>query len=52
MHKLKKDAEIGGRIAGNARKELEKKLGHSVVTKKNFLKINQNKIKRIGNKKR
>lgn len=49
VHKLKKDAEIGGRIAGNARKELEKKLGHSVVTKNNFLKIKQKEIKKIKN---
>ncbi|HNQ78462.1 MAG TPA: Bro-N domain-containing protein [Acidobacteriota bacterium] len=35
--KLKKDAQSGGAIAGNARKELEKKLGRSVVSKKNFL---------------
>ena len=37
--KLKEDAKAGGNIAGNARKELEKKLGKSVVTKENFLKI-------------
>ncbi|HOX10438.1 MAG TPA: Bro-N domain-containing protein [Candidatus Moranbacteria bacterium] len=49
VQKLKKDAEIGGRIAGNARKELEKKLGHSVVTKNNFLKIKQKEIKKIKN---
>jgi len=35
--KLKQDAHRGGRVAGNARKELEKELGRSVVTKKNFL---------------
>src|SRR3972149_6781110 len=37
--KLKEDAKAGGDIAGNARKELEKKLGKSIVTKENFLKI-------------
>lgn len=37
VDKLKKDAKSGGNIAGNARKELEKKLGRSVVTKKNHL---------------
>ena len=37
--KLKEDAKAGGNIAGNARKELEKKLGKSIVTKENFLKI-------------
>ncbi len=37
--KLKSDANRGGRVAGNARKELEKELGHSVVSKNNFKKI-------------
>jgi len=37
ISKLKKDAKIGGGIAGNARKELEQKLGRSIVTKKNYL---------------
>ncbi len=36
--KLKVDANVGGDIAGNARKELEKKLKRSVVSKKNYLK--------------
>jgi DNA-damage-inducible protein D len=36
--KLKSDAKAGGEIAGGAREKLEKRLGHSVVTKKNFLK--------------
>lgn len=35
--KLKQDANRGGKVAGNARKELEKELGRSVVTKQNFL---------------
>lgn len=38
VKKLKQDAKIGGSIAGGARKNLEKKLGKSIVTKKNFLK--------------
>jgi hypothetical protein len=38
MNKLKSDARAGGDIAGNARKQLEKRLGKSVVTKNNFLK--------------
>ena len=41
--KLKEDAKAGGGIAGNARKELEKKLGKSIVTKENFLKIQKPK---------
>ncbi|MBU1104760.1 Bro-N domain-containing protein [Candidatus Parcubacteria bacterium] len=45
VKKLKEDAKVGGSIAGNARKELEKKLGHSVVSKKNFLiKSTDNKL--------
>jgi hypothetical protein len=35
--KLRSDAKAGGDIAGGARKKLEKRLGHSVVSKKNFL---------------
>lgn len=36
--KLKADAKAGGDIAGGARKKLEKRLGRSVVSKKNYLK--------------
>jgi hypothetical protein len=36
--KLRSDAKAGGDIAGGARRKLEKRLGRSVVTKKNFLK--------------
>jgi len=35
--KLKEDARVGGEIAGNARKQLEKKLGKSVVSSKRFI---------------
>jgi len=35
--KNKNVAKRGGRVAGNARKETEKELGRSVVSKKNFL---------------
>jgi DNA-damage-inducible protein D len=41
--KLKVDAKAGGDIAGNARKALEKKLGRSVVSPKNYLKMPQPK---------
>ena len=41
--KLKEDARSGGKIAGNARKELEKKLGRSVVSRRNYLKTPQDK---------
>jgi len=40
---LKSDANAGGAIAGGARKQLEKRLGRSVVSKKNYLKNPQNK---------
>lgn len=45
--KLKSDAKVGGGIAGTARKKLEKRLGRSVVSKKNYLKSpeSQNKLK-------
>lgn len=35
--KLKADARAGGDIAGGARKQLEKRLGRSVVSRRNFL---------------
>ena len=41
VKKLKEDSKIGGKIAGNARKDLEIKLGRSVVSKKNFLAKNE-----------
>jgi DNA-damage-inducible protein D len=31
-------AQSGGRVAGNARKGLEKQLGHSIISRQNFLK--------------
>src|SRR3989339_385488 len=37
VSKLKQDAKRGGNIAGIARKELEKEIGRSVVSKKNYL---------------
>jgi DNA-damage-inducible protein D len=41
--KLKDDAKAGGDIAGGARKQLEKRLGKSIVSKKNYLKNPENK---------
>lgn len=35
--KLKSDANRGGKIAGVARKELEREIGHTVVSKNNYL---------------
>lgn len=43
VKKLKGDARAGGRIAGNARKALEKRLGSPVVSKKNFLHTDEKK---------
>ena len=37
--KLKADASRGGKVAGNARKELEKELGRSINSKSNFKKL-------------
>jgi hypothetical protein len=45
----KKVAKRGGNVAGNARKETEKELGKSVVSKQNFL-INRESKKNIENK--
>ncbi len=38
VSKLKGDAKAGGAIAGGARKQLEKRLGKSIVSRKNYLK--------------
>ncbi|MEK7665769.1 MAG: Bro-N domain-containing protein [Patescibacteria group bacterium] len=40
---LKDDAKTGGHVAAVARKELEKQLGRTVVSKKNYLKKSQSK---------
>lgn len=45
MPKLKKDAKDGGRVAGNARKDFEKTLGKSVISKINYLKEEENQKK-------
>jgi len=41
--KLSADAKAGGDIAGGARKKLEKRLRHSIVSKNNFKILNENK---------
>lgn len=43
LSELADDARTGGNVAAVARKELEKQLGRSVVSKKNYLKKPQNK---------
>jgi DNA-damage-inducible protein D len=45
LPRLKDDARVGGQIAGSARKQIERKLGRSIVSKNNFLK--NNKIKKL-----
>jgi prophage antirepressor-like protein len=42
---LKKDAQDGGKIAGRARKDIEKKTGKSIKNKNNFLDLNRKKLK-------
>jgi hypothetical protein len=46
---LKKDAKDGGDVAGSTRKDIEKKLGKSVVSKDNFLKKSEQQ-KRLDKK--
>ena len=46
--KLKSDANRGGKVAGNARKELGGELGRPIVLRKNYLK-NKEGRKKIGN---
>ncbi|HOX60868.1 MAG TPA: Bro-N domain-containing protein [Candidatus Magasanikbacteria bacterium] len=46
--RLKDDARVGGQIAGTARKQIERKLGRSVISDENFLK--NKKHKRIEKK--
>lgn len=42
--KLKSDANAGGDIAGGARKQLEKRLGRSLISRKNYLRKPQEKV--------
>lgn len=46
--KLKADATAGGDIAGGARRKLEKRLGRSIISKKNFLKMPEHKKLKNG----
>src|SRR3972149_1764007 len=41
--KNKKVAERGGNVAGNARKQTEKEIGRSVVTKRNYLRMSESR---------
>lgn len=48
LKKLKSDSKAGGNIAGGARKNLEKRLGRSVVSKDNFLPEKKKEIENSG----
>jgi len=45
MPKLHLDAKTGGNIAGGARRRLEKRLKRSIVSKNNYLKNPEKRIK-------
>ncbi len=47
VQKLKSDAHRGGNIAGIAKKQLEKEIGRSVVSKKNYLPIKKSGLKKL-----
>lgn len=51
LQQNKQVARQGGDIAGGARKKLEKRIGHSVVSKKGFLPHRQASLKIRGTKK-
>ncbi len=52
LPRLKDDARAGGQIAGTARKQIERKIGRSVVSKNTFLKTKSVKrLKILENKK-
>lgn len=38
LPRLKDDARLGGEVAGTARKQIERRIGRSVISRKNFLK--------------
>jgi hypothetical protein len=47
LPRLKDDARLGGEVAGTARKQIERRIGRSLVSKKNYLKhSNHKQIKR------
>ncbi|HLC84859.1 MAG TPA: hypothetical protein VJH22_03640 [Candidatus Nanoarchaeia archaeon] len=48
---LKMDAKDGGDVAGSTRKDIEQKLGKSVVSRDNFLAESEGR-KRLGHKKK
>ena len=49
--KLKQTAKEGGNIAKNTRKELEQKIGKSIISKENYLHLEKKKKKELESKK-
>ena len=47
FEKNRKVAKRGGRVAGNARKQTEKELGKSIITKENFLPLEKKKLLKL-----
>ncbi len=45
----KKVARRGGKVAGNARKDTEKELGQSVISRENYLQLSMDKKKIMKN---
>ncbi len=43
VQRLKDDARLGGEVAGTARKQIERRIGRSVISENNFLKSNNRK---------
>ncbi len=43
FHRLRKDAKEGGSVAGNARRDIEKRSGRSVISNKNYLQLKKGK---------
>lgn len=44
--KLKKDAHLGGKVTGQARRDIESKIGENISTRKNYLENKQKEIKK------
>ncbi|PIU22275.1 MAG: phage antirepressor protein, partial [Candidatus Diapherotrites archaeon CG08_land_8_20_14_0_20_30_16] len=50
MPRCKESAKAGGNIAKNTRKELEKKIGKSILSKENYLDLQSRKQKKLEKK--
>ena len=47
MGELKKDSKEAGEVAGNARRDIEKRTGNKVVSKENYLNLTQKAKKNL-----